>query len=404
MSISSATSGTPAILGGEPVFANKLPIVRPVLPQLDELEPELRAILSSGMVTKGGHLRAFEEAMAAHLCVRHAIAVSSCTSGLMLVYQALGLQGEVVVPSYTFMASVSSLVWAGLTPVFADVERETTNLDPAAAAAALTPKASAILAVHNFGTPADIAGLQALADKHGLRLIFDAAHAFGSLYQGEPIGGQADANVFSLSPTKLVVASEGGIVATNDDELAGRVRTDREYGMVPGYNSASAGINARMSEFHALLGKRSLEKLPAAVARRAEVAATYRERLDKIPGVAMQEVRKGDRSSYKDFAMFIEPERFGLDRDQLVQALAADNVDTRTYYTPPVHRQTAYQQYAPDEQRLANTNWLCERVVCLPIYSDMNQETVTRICTAIERIHEHADEVRQSVTTVASQV
>src|SRR4051812_5839869 len=166
-----------------PLFDRKIDLVRPALPGFDDLAEDVRGILGSGMVTKGQHLRAFEAAIAEHLGVKHAVAVSSCTTGLMLTYQGLGLTGDVVVPSFTFMATVSALIWAGLRPVFADVDAGTTNLDPTAAEAAITPNTTAIVAVHNFGNPADIDGLQEVADRHGLKLIFDAAHGFGACYQ-----------------------------------------------------------------------------------------------------------------------------------------------------------------------------------------------------------------------------
>lgn len=399
---SKPTNYRPTIVGGTPIFDQRVSIVRPVLPRLDELADELATIFETGMVTKGRHLAAFEQAMAEHLEVEHAVAVSSCTSGLMLVYQALDLRGEVVVPSYTFMATVSSLIWAGLKPVFADVDRETTNLDPAAVELAITPETRAIVAVHNFGVPAEIDQLRDIAERHSLRLIFDAAHGLGSRYRGQPVGGQADAHVYSLSPTKLVVAGEGGIVATNNDEVAQRVRTNREYGMAPGYDSVSAGINARMSEFHALLGLHSLERLAVGVERRQQVAARYREQLASLPGIFFQQVRDGDRSSYKDLAIFIEPESFGLTRDQLAAALSAENIDTRTYYNPPVHRHTAYRSYAPDESALPSTNWLCDRVLCLPIYSDMEDDRVDGISMAVRRIHDAADEVAAALPAMAA--
>src|ERR1044071_2099150 len=206
----------PALAGGSPVFENLLRVARPALPDFEALAPEMRDVLASGLLSKGRYLRAFEEALAEHLGVRHAVAVSSGTTGLMLTYQALGLKGEVVVPSFTFMATVSALVWAGVRPVFADSNQETSNLDPEAAEAVITDQTSAIVAVHNHGNPADVEGLRALAERHGLRLVFDAAHALGSLYEGAPVGPQGDANVFSLSFTKLLVAGEGGVVATDD--------------------------------------------------------------------------------------------------------------------------------------------------------------------------------------------
>lgn len=388
----------PALLEGQPIFDSKVNLVRPSLPDFAELAGGIQGILSSGMVTKGQHLLAFEEAVAKHLGVQHAVAVSSCTTGLMLTYQGLGLTGDVVVPSFTFMATVSALIWAGLRPVFAEVDSGTTNLDPAAAEAAITPETSAIVAVHNFGNPADIHALQAIADRHGIKLIFDAAHGFGALYQGVPVGPQGDANVYSLSPTKLLIAGEGGIVATNDDDLAEKVRIGREYGNSGHYDSAFAGINARMAEFNALLGLHSLPMLEDAACRRNEVAALYQEELGGLPGIGFQEVRPGNRNSYKDFSITVDPDAFGLTRDELALALAAENVDTRKYYEPPVHRQTAYRPYA-DGRPLPHTEWLSAHSLSLPIWSNMSNEVALGICYAVQRIQEHTQAVREILAT-----
>jgi dTDP-4-amino-4,6-dideoxygalactose transaminase len=387
----------PALLGNDPIFESKIHIVKPLLSGFDDLADEVRELLDTGMVTKGKHLRAFEEAVAEHLRVKHAIAVSSCTTGLMLTYQGLGLSGDVVVPSFTFMASVSSLVWAGLRPVFADVGLETTTLDPEAAEAAITPKTSAILAVHNFGNPAKIDALQKLADRRGLKLVFDAAHGFGALYQGVPVGPQGDAQVYSLSPTKLLIAGEGGIVATNNDDLAQKIRIGREYGNDGNYDSLFAGINARMPEFNALLGLHSLRLLETAARHRSQVAAWYQEQLAQVPGVGFQQVEVGNRNSYKDFSVLIDQEAFGISRDELATALAAENIDTRKYYQPPVHRQRAYRKYASPKTNLGNTEVLAAGSLSLPMWSHMDQDTVTRICEAVARIHKFAGQIRAAL-------
>ncbi|HKP84688.1 MAG TPA: DegT/DnrJ/EryC1/StrS family aminotransferase [Blastocatellia bacterium] len=394
----------PAVLGNDPVFATKINIVRPVLPSFANMAAETEGILTSGMVTKGRHLRAFEEAAAEHLGVRNAVAVSSCTTGLMLTYRCLGLTGDVIVPSFTFMATVSSLVWAGLRPVFADVNFGTTNLDPAAAESAITPDTTAIVAVHNFGNPADIDALEAVADSHGLRLIFDAAHGFGALYQGKPVGPQGDAHVYSLSPTKLLIAGEGGIVATDNDELADGIRMGREYGNSGNYDSAFAGINARMPEFNALMGFESLRNLERAARRRNDVAAIYHRELGELPGIGFQEVRTGNRNSYKDFSITVDADGFGLGRDDLALALGAENIDTRKYYEPPVHRQTAYQTFATNGELLDNTELLASRSLSLPMWSHMDDKTAYGVCRAIRRIHEFAAEVARTLnqSTTAS--
>lgn len=388
----------PAILGGKPAFENKIHIVRPVLPELNELTAGVTEMLDTGMVTKGKHLESFERAIAQHLGVKHAIGVSSCTSGLMLTYRGFGLNGDVIVPSFTFMATVSALVWCGLRPVFADVDAGTTNLDPAAAEAAITPETTAIVAVHNFGNPADITGLQAVADRHGLKLIFDAAHGFGALYQGRPVGSQGDAQIYSLSPTKLLIAAEGGIVATGDDRLADFIRKGREYGNDGNYDSEFPGLNARMPEFNALLGLKSLEALEAAAEGRNAYASMFQEVMGRLPGIGFQTIYPGDRCSYKDFSITVDAEKFGLSRDGLGQALAAENIDTRKYYDPPVHRQKAYRQYY-DGQPLPNTEWLAANSLSFPIWSKMDEDVLERICAAVEGIHLNAPSISRKVNS-----
>jgi dTDP-4-amino-4,6-dideoxygalactose transaminase len=387
----------PAVLGGAPLFANRLPIVRPVLPGFADLAPGIQGILESRMVTKGKTLEAFETAVAEHLAVKHAVAVSSCTAGLMLTYKGLGLTGDVVVPSFTFMATVGALIWAGLRPVFADVDPGTTNLDPAAAEAALTPRTTAIVGVHNFGNPADIAGLQEVARRHGLKLIFDAAHGFGALYQGRPIGPQGDANIFSMSPTKLLITGEGGLVATDDDALARDIRIGREYGNSGGYDSAYAGLNARLPEINALMGLHSLKALETAARSRNRTVQIYRQELGCLPGIGFQEVRPEDRNSYKDFSITVDEGAFGLSRDALALALAAENVDSRKYYDPPVHRQTAYTRFEGGAS-LPHTDWLATHSLSLPVWSEMDPDVTLGICRAIARLHEHAGEVSSKLS------
>jgi dTDP-4-amino-4,6-dideoxygalactose transaminase len=384
----------PAILGGRPVFPNKIQMVRPVLPDFSDLADGIQQILSTGMVTKGRYVREFEEKVADYLGVRHAVAVSSCTSGLMLTHRALELEAEVIVPSFTFMATVSALVWNDLLPIFTDVNRSTTNLDPEAVEAAITSRTSAIVAVHNFGNPADIAALEKIADRHGVKLIFDAAHGFGALYLGQPLGSQGHAQVFSLSPTKLLITGEGGVVTTNDDQLAEKVRMGREYGNDGHYDSIFAGLNARMPEFSALMGLRSLDDLENAAVSRNQTADLYHELLGSMPGIGFQQVRQGDRNSYREFSVTIDPVEFGLTRDQVVEALAEENIDSRKYYEPPAHRQTAYRGYF-DGQSVPNTEWLSSHSISLPMWSHMERDVTMDICEAIQRIYQNAQAIHQ---------
>ncbi len=368
-------------------FDQTIGIVRPVLPSFEQMAPGVERILASGMVTKGQYLRAFEDAVGEYLGVKHAVGVSSCTTGLMLLYQGLGLTGEVVVPSFTFMATVSALVWAGLRPVFAEVDPHTHNLDPGAVDAAITPNTSAIVAAHIFGNPADMEGLAEVATRRKVLLMFDAAHGFGSLYRGSPLGRQGAAQAFSLSPTKLLIAGEGGIVATDDDDLAEHIRLGREYGNSGHYDSAFAGINARLAEVNALMGLHSLALLEGAALRRNAVVNLYRRELGSLPGIGFQDIHAGDRCSYKDFSITVDAGLAGVTRDEVATRLARRGIDTRKYYDPPVHRHTAYRQFAP-EFELPVTDRLAGQSLSLPLWSDMDDDTALTVCAAVRHAWE----------------
>ena len=393
-------SDRPAILGGAPVFESMQPFERPTLPPYDTLGAELAGIFASGMLTKGRYLEEFEAALAAHLGVRHAIGVSSCTIGLLLVYRVLGLQGEVIVPSFTFMATVHPMLWTGLRPIFVDVDPFTWNMDPARAEAAITPRTSAIVGVHVFGNPAPAAELQRVAQRHGLALVLDAAHAFGSLHGGRPVGGGGRAEVFSTSPTKPLVTGEGGIISTNDDELARMARVGREYGNKGDYDSVFPGLNARMQEFSALLGLKTLVTLEENTLARNRLAERYRAGLSGVPGVTFQLIQHGDRCSYKDLTVMVDEEGFGLSRDRLAKALLAEGVDTRRYYDPPMHRHTLYKPYWAEQvseaavKELPVTERLAAQTLSLPMYAHLSPDTVDRVCEATRRIQAHAAAVR----------
>jgi dTDP-4-amino-4,6-dideoxygalactose transaminase len=229
-------------------------------------------------------------------------------------------------------------------------------------------------------------------------LVFDAAHGFGAKFHGRPVGPFGDAEVFSLSPTKLVVAGEGGVVATNDRKLAQHVRYGREYGNPGDYGSLFPGLNARMSELHALLGKHSLANLEENATSRNRVVAIIRDRLERLPGIRFQQVHSGNRCSYKDLSMVVEERAFGLTRDELAQALRPEGVDTRKYHDPPVHRHRAYEDLQMKvRESLPVTAHIAPRSISLPIWSHMPEEIADRICMAVERIHGHASEIRREL-------
>ncbi|HEV8163481.1 MAG TPA: DegT/DnrJ/EryC1/StrS family aminotransferase, partial [Actinomycetota bacterium] len=340
-------SDRPAADGGPLLFPEGLPLARPEVADPASVARAAEEILASGVLTNGPYVRRLEAAAAEYLGVRHCIAVSSCTAGLMLALRVSGLSGDVVLPSFTFSATAHAVAWNGLRPVFTDIRPDSLLLDPAAAARATGMRTSAILATHTYGTPCDVEALSRVARRNGVRLFFDAAHAFGSRRGSAMVGGFGDAEVFSLSPTKVLIAGEGGIIATNDDALAERCRYGRDYGNPGDYDTRFVGLNARMSELHAATALASFSDLEERITRRNQLAERYRKGLGSLPGIDFPTVAEGDRSTYKDFTVLVDPERFGMDAGALAAALAAEGVQTRRYYSPPVHRQRAYRWVGP---------------------------------------------------------
>jgi dTDP-4-amino-4,6-dideoxygalactose transaminase len=380
---------TPAIHGGDPAFPEGLPFMRPSVPDEEAVLGRLKTILSTGMLTNGPFVRELEERATDYLGVRHCVAVSSCTAGLMLALQAADVSGDAVLPSFTFAATAHAAAWNQLRPVFTDVDPETLTLSPEAAARALGIRTSVILATHTFGTPCAVEDLSALARTSGARLIFDAAHAFGSRRAGAPVGGFGDAEVFSLSPTKVLVASEGGLVATNNDLLAERCRIGRDYANPGDYDCLFVGLNARMSEIHAAFALASLEDLEARIDRRNQLAAMYKEALADVPGIGFPKVGESDRSTYKDFTILVEPAEFGIEAVELATALEAEGIQTKRYYAPPVHTMQAYRSLGSKNGGLPATEAAARRVLTLPLWSSMEGPELRAVAGAVRRIQRY---------------
>lgn len=395
----------PAILGGNPVFEKPVPFSRPTLPPYEELEEGLRSIIDTGMVTKGNFLNRFEEELKRFLEVPHTLGVVNCTLGLFMLLKSLKIRGEVIVPSFSFMSSFHVVEMAGLTPVFVDCERETFTLDPSAVEDAITEKTSAIMGVNIFGNPPDVNALEKIARENGLKFIMDSAHSFGTLYLGKPMGRSGDGEVFSTSATKLLATGEGGVITTTHPEVEEYVRIFREYGNTGDYNPVVAGINGRMSEFHALLGLKLLPRIEEFAEKRNRIARIYKENLTNLPGIIFQKIRDGCRSSFKDFCILIDQVQFGLTRDQLRKALKYEKIDTRRYFYPPGHRQKYYRKYARRSAGdLTNTDFIANHSLNLPIYSHMNPDTAVKVIEAVERIYRFRDDIAKMEVDVAHQI
>lgn len=367
-----------------PTFRKLLPIVVPEGVPGEEFLEEVRGILASKQLTNGAYVRKFEEAAAGYLGVAHCVAVASCTAGLLLVLKALDLRGEVILPSFTFHATAHAVVWNGLTPVFADCDAKTFCVSPQAVRAQLSSRTGVILAVHLFGNPTAVKELEEIAGELQIPLLFDAAHAFGSLSHGDHVGGFGTAEVFSFSPTKLVVGGEGGLVATRDALLAERLRAARNYGDAGNSDPEILGVNARMSEINAAMARHGLTGLEARIARRNEIRLRYERKLGDVAGLRFQEVAEGGRSTCKDFSVIVDEKEFGHSRDWLLELLHVENIGARKYFWPPVHRQKLYSAMW-DGRGLPVTDLVSDGVVSLPIYSSLTDESVDKVCEVIRR-------------------
>jgi dTDP-4-amino-4,6-dideoxygalactose transaminase len=366
----------------------KIPITKPTLPSFDSLQSRFQEVLASGIVTNGPHVRAFEEAAERKTGVPHAVAVSTCTSGLMLVLKSSGVKGEVILPSFTFSATGHAVLWNHLTPRFVDIEDKHYCLDPNLVEDAITGKTSAILAVHMFGHPARVKDLEAVAEKHRLLLLFDAAHGLGAKVGDQYVGAFGDAEVFSCSPTKLVVTAEGGLVTTKDPELARKIRTGRNYGDDGSYDCEFPGLNARMSELHAIVGLESFRSVDQNVKSRNDLVAYYRQCIGQIDGLSYQEVACDVTHTFKDFSLFIDSSRFGMNRDQLHDAMTQKGIATRKYFYPPLHKQRAYREFFDQyDKSLSVTNTISSSVLSFPLFSHMTRREVDLVVEALHEVH-----------------
>lgn len=363
----------------------RIAIAEPETPDIEASLLRLRDVLLSGSFTNGAQVERLEQEAAQELDVPHCVAVSSCTSGLMLVEKCMNLCGEVIVPSFTFFATGHGLLWNGLKPRFADIDVATAQLDPRSVARAIGPETGAILGVHLFGCPAPVVELEALASSRGVPLIFDGAHALGAAVDGKTVAARGDATVYSLSPTKQLTAGEGGLIATRHAGLAAELRKARNYGKGLTYDCEILGLNARMTEFQAALCREGLMSLGASLQRRRTIAAIYEQELGTVEGLRLQSIPRNAASGRKDFALFVQTER-GFRREAVEAALESAGVETRRYFDPPLHEQKLYcEYYNPSDEPLIQTIRASRDVVCLPIHrgvSEADARTIAAIAAA----------------------
>lgn len=387
----------PAILGGRKLVEGWLRVTEPTLPPWWRLLPDLMGIWQRRWLTNGGPVeRELERQLAAMLETRHVVSAANGTLALMAALRAVAGRGEVLVPAVGFSATVHAILAAGATPRFVDVDPESWLLTPSLAQAAVTSSTVGILAVHLYGQPCDSLGLEAVASRHGLALLFDAAHAFGSVYaSGRPIGSAGMAEAFSFHATKVLTSGEGGAVSTNDPRVARACRQLLAFGDAGTGYAEQAAWNGKLSELHALLALRALPMVNHWIARREQIAARYRANLAQLPGLRWQATAPGSRTNHQFVPLAILRDEFGLSADQLVAALKAEGIELRRYFAPALHEHPAFRAYAhielPVAQHLART------LVCLPIYSHMSLEHVDRVCQAIHRVYVWREHVATQV-------
>lgn len=367
-----------------------LPIIRPTLPPLDQLFDLIRPSWEAGTVTNGSMVKALEAEACRQTGARYAVAMSSCTSGLILVPRALNLPpgGEVIVPSFTFTATAQALLWNGLVPVFCDSLPGTCTLDPTDVERNLSERTVAICAVSIYGLPPDIYPLLEIGRRRGIPVYFDSAQGLGATYHGQPLGQFGACEVFSLSPTKVVTAVEGGLVTTNDVALADRLRSMRDYGrdLVHGEDMLDLGLSARMSELHAAVGLWSLRQSYEWTKARMARIDIYRQRLSMLPGCRVQEIPDDRSTSGNYFVLFISTEA-RLSRDEVYRALADVGVQTKRYFFPPLHEQAVFRRFPFRVSRdLAHTRQASQQGLALPLYSHMTWEQLDHVASAVEEL------------------
>lgn len=351
------------------------------LPAPDDFRRAFEGVFARRFYTNHGPLEhEADAALAAYFGVRHAISVVNGTAALMLLLKALGRKGEVITPAFTFPATVQAICWAGLTPVFCDVEPETHNISARLAEPLIGERTVAILGVHVWGRGCDVAPLQALANARGIRLIFDAAHATGCTHMGVRIGGFGDAEMFSFHATKVLNGAEGGCIATNDDELAALLRKTRSFHeMTPG-PEGRLHLNAKLSEAQAAMLLLGLERMEEFVADNRRRYETYRERLSGLKGVRFVDHAAGEQSNYQYVVAELDEPAFGMSRDRLLEALQAQNVLARRYFHPGVHRTAPFDRCAAV---LPVTDALCERLIQLPTGQAVTDDDVLKVCDLV---------------------
>lgn len=359
-------------------------VTQPHLPPLEAFLPLLQQVWDSRQLTNGGpfHQR-FESALAQHLGVPHVSLFTNATIALVTALQSLRIGGEVITTPYSFVATAHALLWNGITPVFVDIDPVTLNLDPAQVEAAITPRTTAILPVHCYGTPCDTEALERIATDYDLKVIYDAAHAFGIRRGGRSVLAHGDLSVLSFHATKVFNTFEGGAIVSPDARRKQHIDHLKNFGFVNETTVVATGINGKMSEFNAALGLLQLQHVDAAIARRTAIAERYRAHLAAVPGIRLLDPPADANQNHGYFPVLVG-DAFPLSRDALYQHLRAHGVLTRRYFHPLISDFPMYRGLpSADPARLPVARDASRRVLCLPIHPALADADVDRIATLV---------------------
>ena len=385
-----------SIFGGPTLFENLLHVGRPNIGDRNKFYELVDDMFDRRWLTNNGpYLKEFEGRLAAIVGTKHCIAVCNATIGLEIAVRASGMTGEVIVPSFTFIATAHALEWLGIRPVFCDIDPETHNIDPHKIEELITPRTSGILGVHVWGRPCNIEALENISSKYDLKLIFDAAHAFGCSYHGKPIGGFGDAEVFSFHATKFFNTFEGGLIATNDDDLAKKIRLMKNFGFSGKDSVIYIGTNGKMSEISAAMGLVGLDSLDEFVRVNQRNYHAYQSIFSKLPGLKLITYDENESQNYQYIIVEVDEDTTGINRDLIVDILTTENVLARRYFYPGCHEMEPYRSsYQDPKDLLPETEKLTQSVMSLPNGTSINTDDIKKIGQLIQFVIENSDEIK----------
>lgn len=360
-------------------------VTSPLLPSLEEFMPYLQDIWDRKWLTNNGHYhKELEKALCEYLKVPYISLFTNGTLPLMCALQALRITGEVITTPYSFVATTHSLWWNGIKPVFVDIDPVTGNIDPDKIEAAITPRTTAIMPVHVYGNPCDTQRIQEIADKYGLKVIYDAAHAFGVEVNGESVLNAGDMSTLSFHATKVYNTIEGGALICHDEQTKKRIDYLKNFGFAGETTVIAPGINGKMDEVRAAYGLLNLKQVDAAIEARHQVAVRYREALRDVKGIRVMEDIPGVRHNYAYFPIFIDVEEYGMTRDELYSKMKERNVLGRRYFYPLISEfstyrglESAYPKNLPVAHKIADS------VICLPMYAGLDSNDVDKILNTV---------------------